>query len=95
MIKNLLATLVLAVCVLLLLRLALGTRRRQRVDAVLRSAARSIRHGTLGPWQRAKARRAAAREAQDAIRRAQRRKPERDGNVIRPKQFQDKPRKPH
>jgi hypothetical protein len=98
------AALVLAVCLALLLRLMLGTKRRQRVDAVLKRAWHASRSRLLSLWrwraqkrQQASAAEEAARIAQEAIRRA-RASAEREGNVIRPKAFRretGEPRKPH
>ncbi len=95
MMSEVLAGLVLAACAVLLLRLAVGARRRHRLDAGVARATRWLRHGTLGAWERASARRQAANEAKEAIDRAKLRSADHDGNVIRPRQFQDKPRKPH
>lgn len=91
----LLAAAVLALCVLLLARLALGARRRRRVDdavgGVWRGASRRVR----GVAQRRGAQRDANRLAQEAIARAKRRaSDEHDGNVVRPESFK-RPRKPH
>lgn len=93
MIEKALAAVVLVVCAALLLRMVLPARQRARLDAWwmrLRSGgwmqARNL-------WHRRARRAAAEREAEDAIRRAQR-KPRRDGNVIRPESFKG-PRKPH
>ncbi len=83
-------------CVLMLVRLCLGERLRERVDAGLRQAGSRARRLALraGQWRKwRQSRAAAAREAQEAIRRA-RQRGERDGNVIRPDSFR-KPRKPH
>lgn len=91
--------LVLALCVLLLLRLALPASRRARVDAAWRSAGRALQ----AFWGRAVTapgrRRAAAREANDLIERARRARPDEgegewEGNVYRPKSFK-RPKKPH
>jgi hypothetical protein len=83
----------LAVCLVLLARLTLGGRRRQRFDTAIRRMGYSMRafarRIARGPSERRKA--AAATE--DAIRRA-RGASDRDGNVIRPKAFR-RPRKPH
>jgi ABC-type transport system involved in cytochrome bd biosynthesis fused ATPase/permease subunit len=82
-----------AACLVLLVRLFLGSRRRQRLDA----AAKRLWHGLrrrvtrLVHWR--KHRRSAEQAAQEAIRRA-RDGVERKGNVYTPKSF-NKPRKPH
>ena len=82
MIEKTLAAIALAACLGLLLRLLLPARQRARIDA----AARRLWH-----WR--SHRRDAAREAEEAIRRAQR-NVRRDGNVIRTDAFKG-PRKPH
>ena len=88
--EALLAGLTLAVCVALLVRLAIGARRRRRVDAALREGAVALRRA----WGGRRLRRRAAREAEDAIARARRREVDVDGNVLRPRHF-ERPRKPH
>jgi hypothetical protein len=93
MLEAILAATVLAICAALLLRLTLGDRRRQRVDALLRRAGWRIRRGALRAWHWRARRQHATREAEHAIRRAQRRA-ERNGNIIRPESFKG-PRKPH
>ena len=93
MIELVFAGIALVVCVALLLRMALPERQRRRVDAewnLLVHRGRLLAH-RLWFWRAH--RRSAAREAEDAIRRAQR-KVQRDGNVIRPDSFKG-PRKPH
>lgn len=93
MIDKLLAGLGLAVCVVMLVRLCLGTRRQQRFDAAVRRAAHASRRGVLRVWHWPASRRAAKRAAEDAIRRAQD-GVQRDGNIYRPRSFRG-PRKPH
>lgn len=90
MIQKLYAGLVLAVCVVLLLRLLIGERRRWRVDAALRRAWAATRRRGLALIHWRASRRAAAEAAEQAIRRA-RMQSERDGNVVRPKSFQKPP----
>lgn len=92
--ESLLAGGVLAVCVLLLLRLLLGVPRRARIDAAMARAANGVRRRVLRLWRLPAQRRAAAREADEAIRRAARTEARREGNVIRPEAFRE-PRKPH
>jgi len=95
LVEKIFAAIVVAVCVLLLLRMLLRPRRRARVDAAVR------RNGVLWrdrvsravAWPAAEAR--ARREAKEAIRRARRSAIERDGNVIRPKAFKGKRRDLH
>ena len=93
MFEKLAAGITLAVCIVLLARLMLGQRQRQRFDAAARRtwAAWKARVRRLVGWR--SARRESAAAAQDAIRRA-RGDVQRDGNVIRPRSFR-RPRKPH
>jgi hypothetical protein len=93
MIEKLLAGGVLLVCAALLLRLALREKYRQRVDAAAIRAVSASRRLAHRLWFWRTHRQRAAREAENAIRRAQR-SVERDGNVIRPDSFKG-PRKPH
>ena len=101
MIEQVFAAIVLALCLVLLVRLVLGRRRRARFDALLRHWAQATRRTALRVWHwrssRKAAELAAERAAADAIRRAQRGAREtvqREGNVYRPKSFRN-PRKPH
>ena len=87
------AGIALIVCVALLLRMALPEHLRQRVDELWRLAALGGRLLAHRCWFWIRHRKRAAREAEEAIQRAQR-KVERDGNVIRPDSFKG-PRKPH
>jgi len=93
MIEKLFAGFVAAACLVLLLRLAVGARRRQRLDAVARRAWGTGRRRVLWVWHWRARRSAARRAAEEAIARA-RRDVQREGNVYRPKSFRD-PRKPH
>jgi len=93
MIEIVLAGGVVAVCAALLLRLLIGDVRRHRFDAAVSHRWRRSRMRLRDAWQWRSVRRSAAREAQDAIRRA-RHRAQHDGNVIRPKQFES-PKKPH
>lgn len=93
MIETLLAGGVVAVCALLLLRLMIGDVRRYKLDAAVLRRWRSVQRRLREAWQWRAVRRAAAREAEDVIHRA-RHGARRDGNVIRPKQFES-PKKPH
>jgi len=88
------SALVVAVCVVMLVRLMLPARGRARFDQRLKQVPQvlsrrwhSLRHGR----QR---RVAAERLAKDAIERARKANVERDGNVIKPDAFKG-PRKPH
>ena len=87
------AAIVLAVCVVMLLRMVIGERRRHRMDAAALRLWYGLRRQALRAWNWWPARRKAARMADEAIRRAQA-DGEWDGNVYRPRSFR-KPRKPH
>lgn len=94
MTERILAAAVLAICALLLLRLLIGARRRQRVDAALGRATWRLRRLPLALRQWRASRRAAAhaaRMADEAIARARGRGGW-DGNVYTPKSF-GKPRR--
>lgn len=85
LIQSLFAGLGLLACLLLMLRLALPLRRRQRFDAAWRRAVEALRRGP-GLWLRRRTlREQAERVADDAIRRA--RDGHWDGNVYRAKSF--------
>lgn len=90
--ETVLASLTALVCVLLLIRLAVGSTRRSRIDAVLRHASQSLRDRGRQAWQAARGlgrsraqRQDAARAAEAAIERARRGTWE--GNVYRPERF--------
>ena len=87
--EALLAALGLAVCVVLLLRMAIGPARRARLDRLLTRATRDVRQRAQGLWRRTLQRDQARREASDLIGRARtgRREVEREGNVYRPRSF--------
>jgi hypothetical protein len=85
--ERVMAGIVLTVCVLLLLRLALGARRRARVDAAARRAYLAVRQLIVSTRHR----REAMRVADEAIKRA-RDRGEWDGNVYKPKSFRKPPR---
>lgn len=93
MIEKVFAGIALAVCAVLLLRMLLPEPQRERLDAAWQRAVQGGRHLALRVWFWRTHRQRAAREAEEAIRRAQR-SVERDGNVIRPDSFKG-PRKPH
>jgi hypothetical protein len=98
LLQQIVAGIVLVLCVLALARLLLGAPRRQKLDAgALRTWRRGSRWGRAA-WQAPGRRRAAAKEAQAAIERAKRRERasdvDRDGNVVRPRAFKP-PQKPH
>ncbi len=89
MIEKVFAGVVLAVCVVLLVRLALGASRRARFDRWARSAALGLRARAVALWRWPRSRRQAQQLADDAIRRA--REGHWDGNVYTPERFSKKP----
>lgn len=95
--EPILAGVVLLLCAAALLRLAVGARRRARIDALLRRAWLGLRVRALTLWRWRRLKREADQAARDAIRRASGRDASAgdwEGNVYRPKSFR-KPRKPH
>lgn len=92
MIERVFAAIVLAACVLLMLRLVVGPRRRQRLDAVMRRAWFALRRFGLSVWHWRSSRREAAKVAEEAIRRARSADGSWDGNVYKPKSFRKPPR---
>ena len=94
MTERVLAALVIAACVLLLVRLAIGERWRWRVDRALGNVFRGVPR-TVRRWlallrhRRMAAR--AARVADEAIRRA-RSRGDWEGNVYKPRSFRKRPR---
>lgn len=94
MIERVFAAIALAVCVVLLLRLAIGERRRWRFDAFMRRKWLTMQRTGRSIWHWRDARRDAerARQAADeAIQRA-RDRGDWDGNVYTPKSFRKPPR---
>lgn len=89
MIEKVFAGVVLAMCVVLLVRLALGASRRARFDRWARSAAWGLRARAVALWRWPRSRRQAQQLADDAIRRA--REGHWDGNVYTPERFNKKP----
>lgn len=90
-IEKLLAGIVLLACVALFVRLLVGARRRQRLDAWARRSTAALARQARLLWHWRSARAQARRVADEAIRRA-RGEVERDGNVYRPKSFKKPPR---
>jgi hypothetical protein len=95
LIEKIFAAAMVVACVLLLLRMLLGARRRSRVDASLRRNGeawqRRVRRAVAWPAAELRAR----RETKEAIRRARRSAIERDGNVLSPKSFKGRRRDLH
>ena len=82
------AAIVLAACVLLLVRLLIGVRWRARIDNALRRAMLALRTAIVSIRHR----REAARVADEAIERARKRRGEWEGNVYKPDSFRKPPR---
>lgn len=94
LIERVFAALAIAVCAVLLLRLAIGEKRRWRLDSAFWRHWRSLRRGLRTARRWPGARRDAAKVAEAAIRRAReaaRGETERDGNVYKPKSFRKPP----
>jgi hypothetical protein len=98
MFERVIAAVVLAACAALLVRMLLGFRQRQRLDARIGQLWRGLRRWAQGGWRGvarpARAvltRRASRRAAKEAIERA-RGRGDWDGNVYTPKSFRKPPR---
>jgi hypothetical protein len=89
MIEKTLAAITIAICLVLMVRLALGEHRRWRFDAALRRAFDKSLQAIRRVRRQASAQREAAREAEEAIRRARRRDNVHEIDSAR------RPRKPH
>lgn len=94
MFERVLAAIVIAFCALMLVRLALGVRRRQRFDAFFRRLWVRLRHAGHSVWRWRESRRNAemARKAADELIKRARDRGEWDGNVYTPKSFRKPPR---
>ena len=94
--EKLFPAIVVAACLVLLLRLVLGERLRHRFDRIIARWSRTASARIQGLFTWNASRRRARRAAEEAIRRA-REGGEWDGNVYRPKSFnrKDKDRKIH
>ncbi|MDP9044551.1 MAG: hypothetical protein M3O01_07060 [Pseudomonadota bacterium] len=94
MFERVLAAIVIAFCVLMLLRLALGARRRKRFDAFFRRLGLRLRHVGYSWWRWRETQRqsVAARKVADELIRRARDRGEWDGNVYTPKSFRKPPR---
>lgn len=89
-----LALLTAVVCLVFLVRMAVGARRRHRLDRFAFGLWHGLRRRVLRVAHWRKHRRSAEKAADEAIRRARQGGVERKGNVYTPKSF-NKPRKPH
>jgi hypothetical protein len=92
MIEKLFAAVVLAVCLVMLLRMALKPARRQRLDAAAQRLWARCRSLVRRKPPEPLTQQDAARAAEEAIRRA--REGRWEGNVFRPRSFR-RPKKPH
>ncbi len=94
MFERVFAAIVLAICMVLLLRLTMGVPRRYRFDMALRRTGLALRRAALQAWHWRAARREAqrAREAADAAIQRARDRGAWDGNVYTPKSFRKPPR---
>jgi len=94
---KILAALTLAACAVLLARLLMGETRRWRFDAAVRRGWFTTQRRFLLMWHWRASKRAAAKAAEDAIRRARQKKDggEWEGNVYKPKSFRKPPNKLH
>lgn len=97
MVEKIVAATALALCAVLLVRLALPEAARERFDAGLRRIRVAVAVGWVrlcGGRRRVDEEREAARLAEEAIRRARRAARSEGGKVVRPESFR-RPRKPH
>lgn len=91
--EKIIAGLMFAACLVLLLRVFLGERKRARFDAAIARFSARMGRRTDAMFAAPAAKRRARREADEAIHRAK--NGEWDGNVYRPKSFKKKDRKIH
>jgi len=91
MVDKVLASIVLTVCLVFMLRLLVGARRQRALDAWARRTALAIRGGALRIYHWRSSRKTAERVAEEAIRRA-RGEGSWEGNVYKPKSFKRPPR---
>ncbi len=90
MLQTIVAAIVLAVCLVLMVRLFLGPGRRAAFDARARLAWLRLRQGALRVYHWRSSRKTAERLAEEAIRRA-RDEGHWEGNVYKPKSFNKRP----
>jgi hypothetical protein len=91
MIEKISAAFVAAVCVVFMLRLLVGTKRRAALDGWARLQWLRLKHAWLRLYHWRSSRKSAARLAEEAIRRA-RDEGHWEGNVYKPKSFKRPPR---
>ena len=94
MFERVLAAIVIAICAVLLVRLALGRRRRARFDSFFRRLWLRMRHAAHDLWRWRESRRNTelARKATDEVIKRARDRGEWKGNVYTPKSFRKPPR---
>lgn len=90
MIEKFLAGAVAALCIVFMLRLLVGARRRAALDAWARLVWLRLKHGALQLYHWRSSRKSAERLAEEAIRRA-RDDGHWEGNVYKPKSFSKRP----
>lgn len=96
LIEKTIALSIAAACLVMLVRLMIGSRRRDRLDHAVVGRWRRYSTWVVKTWRWRVSKKKAAKEAQAVINRA-RTRGDWDGNVFRPKSFQkpgNKPRKP-
>ncbi|HET7795105.1 MAG TPA: hypothetical protein VFL64_17110 [Rhizobacter sp.] len=92
MLETVFAVLTLVICIALMVRLLVGPRRRQGLDAWARRTGLGIKYTALRVYHWRSSRQTAKRVAEDAIRRARDDKGSWEGNVYKPKSFKRPPR---
>ena len=93
MFETVVSIFILAVCIALMLRLMVGARRRQAIDAWARRSAYNVRSAALRIYHWRSARKVARQATEDAIRRARSDDGGTwEGNVYKPKSFRRPPR---
>lgn len=81
-------------CLVMLVRLFIGARRRQRLDHTVVTGWQTLRKRVVKMVRWRASRKAAAQATEEAIRRARTKSGEWEGNVYKPDSFK-RPRKPH
>ncbi|MBS0305000.1 MAG: hypothetical protein JSR43_06415 [Proteobacteria bacterium] len=95
-VDKLLATLGLIACLLLLARMAIGPRRRRRLDARLQQTAHGLVQRARALWRQQRLHNQATRETEALIRRARQVQPRgrREGNAYRRNSFDERDEAP-
>src|ERR1700712_4171777 len=94
MFERVLAAIVIAICAVMLVRLALSGRRRARFDAFFRRLWMRLRHAghAISRWRQARRNVEIARKTADELIKRARDRGEWNGNVYTPKSFRKPPR---